>query len=198
MKLSLVVAIALAAGFIGGFLGGRAARLTDQSHRVPLIRARAFELIDDDGKVISYWGVDKRGDAVLAFSSHWGVPPSGRDTGHAAHGLTDPEDQRLGIGVIDDSPFLFFTGPDKKRRMSLSLNIFQKPILWMGDENGRRLFLGVQQSDTPGPQDNDWALDFEPDMARIGMYNEKEGGTTYLRGLWFVNKNRVMFPSKKP
>lgn len=198
MKISLILVAALTAGFIGGVLGVRMAPPGDRGRAVSEIRARAFELVDGDGKVISYWGVDKGGDAVLAFSSHWSVPPPGGGTGHANHGLTDPEDQRLSIGVIDDSPFLFFTGPDRKRRMSLSLNIFQKPILWMGDETGGRLFLGIQQSDTPGPQDNDWALDFEPNMARIGMFNEQEGRQTYLRGFLFISKDKVTFPSRQP
>jgi hypothetical protein len=65
----------------------------------------------------------------------------------------------------------------------------------MEDETGPRVLLGVEQSDTPGPQDNDWVLDFSPDgRARIGMFTEKDGGQTYVRGLFSVNRDKIKYP----
>jgi hypothetical protein len=52
----------------------------------------------------------------------------------------------------------------------------------------------VEGSDTPGPQDNDWSLAFYPERARIGMYTEKVGGQTYVRGSFAVHEDRVKYP----
>ena len=42
--------------------------------------------------------------------------------------------------------------------------------------------------------DNDWALDFSPDRARIGMITEHIKGGTYEQGFLSVHKDRVKFP----
>jgi len=56
----------------------------------------------------------------------------------------------------------------------------------------------VEQSDTPGPQDNDWSLVFNPERARIGMYTEKSGGQTYVRGAFVVHHDKVKYPYDQP
>jgi hypothetical protein len=113
-------------------------------------------------------------------------------------GLKDPETQRATIGVIDDDPFLYLTAADGKTRVRLYLSDYGKPILLMEDETGPRLSLGIEQSDTPGPQDNDWTLDFGPDSrARIGVYAEKEKGQRYVRGIFAVQREKMKYPPQQ-
>jgi hypothetical protein len=76
--------------------------------------------------------------------------------------------------------------------------MYGKPVLLMEDETGPRVLLGVEQSDTPGPGDNDWSLAFGPERARIGMYTEKHGGQTYVRGSFAVHKDKVKYPYGQP
>ena len=138
----------------------------------------------------------KRGEVMGIrgpFGSHWPVG-SGGGPHQPGFGLEDPRGQRVAIGVLADSPFLFFRAPDGEKRMSMDLSIFEKPMLWMGDETGPRMSLGVEQSDTPGPLDRNWALDFGPNTARIGMFAERVEGKTYVRGLFSVNRDRVLYP----
>ena len=141
-------------------------------------RARSFELVDETGQVISYWGVDKSENAVLAFGDHWPKTPNGTRglSDRISHRLDDPDNQRAAIGVIDANPFLRLRGTDGKTRVRLYLNDYAKPPLLMEDESGPRVSLGIEPSDTPGPGDGEWTLDFGPDSrARMGMYSEKDG-----------------------
>lgn len=195
-QVSLIVA-ALLAGFVGGICGTLVVRTREQPRPAQVIRARRFELVDKAGKVISYWGIDKNQYAVLAFGSHWPVPPAGADRSHHPPGLEDPDNQRAAIGVIDDSPFLKFNGPDGGNRISMMLSLYDKPFLAMSDKSGRRVLLGVEASDTPGPQDNTWVLDFGPDSkARIGMFPAKTHGQEDFRGLFFLDNQKIEFPNK--
>lgn len=196
MKQSLLVVAALLAGFAGGVLGTQMVLARHDKGPAQSIRARGFELVNESGQTISYWGVDKAGNAVLAFASHWPVASGGPNdpTGRPPQPLDNPDNQRTAIGVIDDSPFLMLRGPDGKTRVRLYLSMYAKPFLLMEDETGPRLLLGVQQSDTPGPQDNDWALDFGPSRAHIGMHTEVVDGQTYVRGNFRVQQDRVKYP----
>lgn len=56
MKQILVVAAALATGFLGGALGSRVAGVAEKPRTEQVIRARGFELVDEAGRAISYWG----------------------------------------------------------------------------------------------------------------------------------------------
>jgi hypothetical protein len=89
VRQSLLIAAALLAGFIGGMLGTRVERAREQSHPDQVIRARSFELVNDKGRAISYWGVDKRHNAVLAFGGQWDSKQHVERTGD----LTDPRNQ---------------------------------------------------------------------------------------------------------
>lgn len=193
MKQTLLLVAALVAGFVGGILGTLAIRVREQPRSEQIVRAHSFQLLGESGKVISSWGIDKDGNALLVFGSHWPVG-SGGGPHQPGFGLEDPRGQRVAIGVLADSPFLFFRAPDGEKRMSMDLSIFEKPMLWMGDETGPRMSLGVEQSDTPGPLDRNWALDFGPNTARIGMFAERVEGKTYVRGLFSVNRDRVLYP----
>jgi hypothetical protein len=194
MKQTFFVAAALLAGFLGGIVGTRVARTREQPNFEPVVRARSFELVDEAGRAISYWGIDKSENAVLAFGSN---RPMSRG-GHPGLALDDPRNQRSAIGVIDDIPFLLFTAPDGAARMSLSLNLYEKPVLWMADETGKRVSLGLEQSDTPSTEDNNWALNFGPDRARIGMFTVEEGGQKYVKGFLSVSRDKVKYPNQQP
>ncbi|HLK22377.1 MAG TPA: hypothetical protein VKT81_25695 [Bryobacteraceae bacterium] len=193
MKQIFPIAAALIAGFAGGMVGGRVAVTSKNPGAEKTVRARAFELIDQRGKTISFWGIDKAGNVVLAFGSYW--PTDGER--HPTSGLDDPHNQRAAFGVIDDFPYMSFRALDGKQRMHLSLSSDAKPSLWMADDNEPRLSLGVVQSDTPSAADNNWALVFKPDRGRIGMFNVNEGGQVYIRGFLAVNQDKLKYPYER-
>ena len=191
MKHSALVVAALVAGFAGGLLGSLVIQRREAGP-VGIIRARRFELVSQEGKVISFWGIDKGQNAVLAFGSYWpGPPPPGRPRWLNPD---NPEEQRLAIGVVDDLPFMHQSGADGKTRVRLYLSLDGKPMLLMEDETGPRLSLGIVQSDAPSPEDNDWALIFNPERAVIGMITRKENGQMYVRGTFDVHRESVKYP----
>ena len=196
MRQVFLVGAALFAGFVGGILGTGVMHTREQSHPDRVVRARSFELMNEAGQAISFWGVDNAGNAVLAFGSNWPETPGGGSAppGRTHPRLDDRHNQRAAIGVIDDIPFLHLTGADGKTRVRLYLSDYGKPFLLMEDETGPRVALGVDQSDTPGPDDNDWALTFYPERVWLGMKAEKDGGQMYVRGGFSVDKGRAKYP----
>ena len=158
-----------------------------------MVRARAFEIIDENGKAISYWGADKDSHTILAFGGNGSASPERIDISLPAE-LADPRRLRMVIGVVGEHPFLDLNAPDGETRMRLNLSVYDKPILWMADEAGKRLSLGVEHSDTPSRQDNNWALDFGPERARIGMFTTKERGQAYIHGVLLINRDKVKYP----
>jgi hypothetical protein len=193
VKQAFLIVGALLAGFVGGVLGTRVMRTREQLNSELVVRARSFELVNESGQTISYWGVDKGQNTVLAFGK------AGALSGHPGLGLGDPLNQRAAIGFMaGDLPMLVFRGRGGETRMRLYLSVFEKPLLLMEDETGPRVLLGLEQSDTPGPQDNDWSLAFLPERARMGMYTETVGGQTYVRGFSAVQRDRVKYPYQQP
>jgi hypothetical protein len=201
MRQILVIGTSLVAGFVGGVLGTFVTRPPGQSRPEPVIRARSFEVLDENGRAISYWGVDKDQYAVLAFGSYWPKEQTGGGRLSAQQpplDLADPKNQRAAFGVVADSPFLDLRALDGKPRIRLNLSIYEKPLLWMADESGKRLSLGVEHSDTPGPNDNDWFLRFQPSRAWIGMGTGSQGGQKYVQGFFEVNRDKVKSPYGGP
>lgn len=201
MKPILFALISLLAGFLGGILGARAARTGENSTVAPVIRARKFELVDETGRPISYWGIDQDHQAVLAFG--WYVPGmsdrSPQAPPSAPGGLENPLNQYARFGVIGSLPLLELQGDRGQTRMALNLMPPDKPVLTMRDERGTRLFLGVLLSDTPlAPENNDWGLSFEPDRAMIGMLTGEVNGQKYVRGVLNVDKDDVILPHHVP
>jgi hypothetical protein len=193
MKQTTLILVALIAGFVGGVLGTRISQAGWERRSQTLLRAQAFELVDETGNTISYWGIDKRNYAVLAFGSQRPVGSTGgRD--YSRVDMTNPHNQRATIGVIDDSPFLDLRAADGELRARLNLSIYAKPLLSMWDETGKRLALGVEHSDAPSAADNDWALRFAPDRAGIGMLTREAGGAKYVQGFFYLNKEKVKYP----
>ena len=190
MRQNLFIVAALLAGFVGGILGARIERARERSHPDRVIRARSFELVDEAGRPLSYWGIDRRRYVVLAFG---GRESTDQPIARAAD-LTDPRNQRGAFGVAGDSPVLDFKGTDGTTRIRMNLSAFEKPLLWMGDETGKRLALGVEHTDTPSADDNNWYLRFAPDRAWIGMYVVREGGQQYVKGMLSVSTDKVKYP----
>jgi len=193
MKYIPVILAALLAGFIGGILGTRVIRIGEQDLK-QVVRARSFELVDEKGNTISFWGIDRGDNAVLAFGSR-GLAPGGAHPQNIPLGLVNPENQLTSIGLQGaDNPILKMSGADGKTRLRMLLSTDGKPVLTMEDEIRPRLSLGIEQSDTPGPDDKDWTLVFSQERARIGMFTEKVGGQEYVRGVLLVNKDKVKYP----
>jgi hypothetical protein len=59
MKQTVVITAAMLAGFVGGVLGTLTTRAFERTRAEQTVRARSFELLDQTGKAISYWGVNK-------------------------------------------------------------------------------------------------------------------------------------------
>jgi hypothetical protein len=193
VKLSVVVATASLAGFLGGALATRILPTSTERRADTVVRARSFEMVDEAGHVISFWGIDKKHYPVLAFRS--AEPPFETPVSEErSAGLDDPLNQRTAIGVIGNRPFLLFRVTDGTTRMGLTLTSWGKPVLLMEDETGPRVRLGLHGSDTPGPEDNDWALSFNPRMASIGMFVRLDDGEKRLQGFTFVRKESVKYP----
>jgi len=197
MKYLITTTVALIAGFVGGLLGARAPRSGDPGTK-EVIRARSFEVVNEVGQVISYWGVDEGDNLVLTFGSR------GPSKGGALHGrppldLKNRENQLTALGLQgNDMPMLKMSGADGKTRVRLLLSYDGKPTLSMEDETGPRVSLGIEQSDTPGPNDHDWTLVFGPERARIGMFAEKIKGQWYYRGGLLVNRDAMKYPNEQP
>jgi hypothetical protein len=190
MKQIFLITAALLAGFVGGILGTRVSRASNQQ----VVRARTFELVNEAGQTISFWGVDKGENLVLTFGSR-GLARGSALTGGRPGDLENPNNQMAAIGLqANEMPILNMSGADRKRRVTLLLSQDSKPALVMEDETGPRLHLGIEGSDTPGPQDNDWSLVFYPEVARIGFHSEKTEGQTYVQGGVFVRKDKVKYP----
>ncbi len=193
MKQLYLVLVALAAGFAGGIAGARLTQLQARESTPRVIRARAFELVDEKDNVLSYWGIGQNEYVILAFGNHFSREmPAGKPESHPS--LKQMQNQMLALGVQGDGPFLTLRGTDGTTRMRLYTDLWNKPSLMMDDEAGPRISLGIVRSDTPGPQDNDWALDFIPDSATIGMRVLKQNGRQYIKGFQWLKTNPVEYP----
>ena len=101
----------------------------------------------------------------------------------------------MSIGLMmDDSPVMKMRGADHRTRVAMYLTPWAKPMLLMNDASGPRISLGLEQSDTPGPEDDNWTLVFAEDRARIGIVTKKEKGKKYIRGILLVRPDKVEIP----
>lgn len=187
---------ALLLGFVGGIVGTLTTLHREKASIQQEVRARRFELVDGSTEVVSVWGIDHNHNPLLAFSPS-GVGKEERPfEGYLGHKLSldDADSQRVGIGLTaDGDPFFKFRGHDEKLRARLYVDSDGKPDFTLSDEKTERVVLGVLRSDTPGPQDNDWGLDFYPERAGIGMACVKHGAQTMLHGYFYLHKDGVPF-----
>lgn len=193
MKQIVVTVAALLAGFVGGILGTLVIPTREQSHPGQVVRARSFELVNESGQAISYWGVDEGENAVLAFGR------GGAPGGDPRLGLRNPHKQLAAIGLVHGGGgYLKFRGEDGETRVRLLVGGYEKPALLMEDETGPRVSLGIGPTDTPSPDNNNWSLDFAPGRVMIGMYAERDGTKRYVRGFLSVDKGRTLYPYGQP
>lgn len=196
MKQLTLITAALVAGLLGGMTSPLILRLSERNPQ-QVIRARSFELVNATGQMISYWGIDDGGNIVLAFGSR-GLQKGSDVMGRGPEDVKSPRNQLEAIGLQgNDMPVLQMNGADRKVRVSLLLTPDSKPALSLEDATGPRVHLGIEGSDTGAADDNDWALAFYPERARIGMYAEKIGGLTYVRGSFAVHEDRVQYPYRQ-
>jgi hypothetical protein len=187
---------ALLLGFVGGIIGTLMVLHREKASIQQEVRARRFELVDENREVLSVWGTDHLHNPLLAFAPS-GVGKEDRPgVGYLGHNLSldDADSQRVGIGLTaDGDPFFKFRGHDEKPRASLYVDSNGKPEFTLSDETTWRVALGIRGSDTPGPQDNDWGLDFYPERAGIGMTCVKRGAQTMVHGYSYVHKDDTPF-----
>jgi len=192
----------LLAATITGFFSGIVGALAVLSCAKPpaVFRAHRFELLNNKGEVISFWGQDPDNYVLLAFQAP--AAPTDRTRSQSSEGQSRGSDafvRRTLIGVTGNgNPLLKLTSADGQPRLTAYVNEHGKPVLFMADKHAIRLVLGVEQSDTPGPDDNTWVLDFRPERARLGMSAETIEGKQYIRGFSSVHTDRVVFPELEP
>jgi hypothetical protein len=138
-----------------------------------VVRAARFEIVDQSGKPLAFWGPDDLKQMVLGF----------KDKGNnvvASLGMSS-------TGV----PFFDMSGSDGRSRVRIELSSSQKPTLAMSDAAWEgRVLLGFVQNDVPDRRDDDWFLRFRApgggELGGIGMARTgAEGrlsGKAYVRG----------------
>lgn len=159
-------------GVIGGYFYSHLHAAPTE--KVTITRSSRFELTDETGRVIAFWGADRGNNTVLAFLQKTvgdvdskGFKFPAEQTGFGGQS----PNEALSVGMLStQSPFINLLGKDGNPRAVLYLTQQQKPILNMGDESREtRLELGFISNDSPAPNDDDWALRFRtPDVAGIG------------------------------
>ncbi len=145
-----------ALGFVGGSLARQRSAAADASPQV--IRASRFELVDESGRVVAFWGHDDYRHTVIAFT-----PDGGAEA--AWFGVDSVASGTLRVGGEGGHA---------------TLNLWRgKPVLAMGDKRfATRLLLGFIQSDYPSPAEDSWALMFRrPDLAVVGTLKDPLRGS---------------------
>jgi hypothetical protein len=173
MKNLVLIIAAMLAGFTGGILSQKVSHISARTRDVT-VQATRFEVVDRTGNVLASWGKDNNDNLFLGFRQ-LRTPPR-------------PNSDLLLLGVRSDgSPIMQLTGSDGQPRAALSLTIFEKPVLQLGDGKNTRILLGHASTDAPQQTDDDWALSFyraksiEASSASIGLLGlPKSGETGYV------------------
>jgi hypothetical protein len=205
MKYLFLVLAALAAGAVGGSIGTYAVLVHERERPEQVIRAHRFELVNERGQAVSFWGAGPQGYTELAFGRPQeattkpdkAASPTGDQLDNGDRPVTIAEQVAIGLEG-GDRPFLSYEGTDHQFRVLLDLDDFERPSLWMSDGRGLGLTLGSERSDTPGIRDKTehWALDFLPESrARMGAYTEQKGSHRNVRGFVWINPTEL--PTEK-
>jgi len=136
--------LAMGLGFIGGYTANIVG-VARQTHASDTLQAKRFELLDDSGARVAFWGSDKEShEIVLAFAA--------------------PDGNKLAALGVNSArrAFMNFNGSDGKRRFTVELaDPSEKPSLALSDNTYEgRVTLGFLQTDYPSPSDDDWGLIF--------------------------------------
>lgn len=189
MKAAYIVITAFVGGLLGGVIVTQLNRTYPQVGSPEVIRAQQFELVDKNGATLAFWGTDENKNVVLAFAK------TRQMSRQVQSNLKEGKNQRMSIGVLaDGSPWIGFMGTDGHPRFQLHLTEYDKPFMMLEDENGPRVALGLDQSDTHDPADDDWTLVFDPytEKATIGMI--KDPITKHLYGGLWLNGRKLKLP----
>ena len=153
-KNAVVAAVAIVGGFLGSAIHGWTQAKRD------ILRAKRFEVIDDSGTVLSFWGPETR--AEIPATTPKGVMLVFRDP----KGVRRCE---IGARVGDFGPQLNFydkSGPSEFKpsqfvpqpRFAVSLFYGDDPVLAMRGRDAWRVLLGAEHGDAPGPGEDTWSL----------------------------------------
>jgi len=152
----------------------------NRQSKATTVRASRFELTDDTGRVVAFWGIDRGNNTVLAFlrkATQVGVSDGLSDS--FTRFTKQNSNEAFAVGLIStEAPFMNLLGDDGQSRAFLYLNSQQKPVFAMSDERFEgRLTLGFVNNDAPSPRDDEWALLFRgPDVAGIGSVKDPTDG----------------------
>jgi hypothetical protein len=204
MKHLFLILAALVSGAVGGSIGTYAVLVHETGQAQRVVRAHRFELINDGGQTISFWGADPGGYVELAFGEPQEAPASrNRSVNDAVEGTSAKDrqgrtTQSIAIGLEGETkrPFLSYHGTDDQLRVLLDLDDFERPSLQMSDGKVLGLTLGSERSDTPGYRDKTerWALNFLPDeRALIGAYTKEDRAGIDVRGFFRINPARFQY-----
>ena len=190
MKNVFVVFLAVVAGFIGGTISTHTRNVCAQQAGSGLVRATRFELTNETGQTLAFWGLDDRKNTVLAFGRRDNTM-LGRASlpGRATDDMRTYKDELAAIGMYYyGTPFIELKGSDGESRAKLYMTEFEKPMLFLRDQNTTRVSLGIDPSDTHEASDDDWSLSFYPNnRAAIGMVVDPR--QKHLTGhLWLNDK----------
>jgi hypothetical protein len=138
-----VLSLGLAALF--GFLGGAAATGVDslRADSPQLVQARRFELLDESGMPVAYWGTDPDRHVQLVFK-----------------GKKQNDLARFGLSP-SSLPFLELFGAHGKGGIVLRLYADELPLLAMNDAEWEgRVLLGSLRQHSGIPEEDYWGLWF--------------------------------------
>src|SRR5438270_10489294 len=113
-----MLTLAMCSGFVGGSI---ATSINPASAAAPKsIQASRFELVDETGKPVAFWGVDTNSidgrQVVITF-------------------IDSKQRQLATFGMLSQKgPFLKISGSDGKARATLELGWQQRPVLTMNDD----------------------------------------------------------------
>ena len=192
MRTVVVVLLAVAGGFVGGFTCVLIVSALNERQPPAVARARTFELVDENGQVISYWGTDKARNVVLAFGVRRDRTFSERRVGVD---LRNPTYQTYAIGLMsDDTPFLTMRGPDGKARVNLLLSLYGKPFLVMSDQMGSKAEVRLSRHRYTEARGRYLVTHVPVRRCNNRAHGEQINGKTLVQGNVFVRKDKVPYP----
>jgi len=134
---SLIIFLALSGGLAGGILAGHLfttppvmASKTWEPQKI--VAAEEFRLIDQEGRILSTWGMYAGGPGIVLFSKNGQF--------RAVFSLTSPE----------EGPVLTFADKDGVHRATVGLGAKRQPYLALRDQAGKeRISLSLNDKGDP-------------------------------------------------
>jgi hypothetical protein len=162
-----LVIVAVVSGVFGGFVQSMFVTQTASAQRndANVIRVRAIELIDTNGKRVGYLGADAKNNTGLTLFD------------------TKGKNRMKFLLSGGETPRMAFNDSDESELLSTGLSPNKRPYLMMSDRDFTgRVYLGVAEPDAPDPdwKYDAWVLSFKGNNLRnlvtLGMETGKSGG----------------------